>query len=279
MPNGSIHTSELIVITADLVIVRQPTGKLIACSRVSGADKTVLWDADPSDNNQMVFVGVLGSEKESIIFRSKDSLNFCRTPDCNGTLVRLPGVANIGTWMVTPIVMDSEFAYAGGDGIYRLKLDGTTNWELIAPKVERVASLALHGDSIYWTQPVTLGTVKTCPKTGCVGTPAVVVPNLNRPGDLIVDDKYVYVMEPAFRLDTDYGDRILRCPIGGCDEPTVLAENVGGMSGFSQDQSYIYFSGAENYCFDSQGVNQCQLQPSGTVSLRENSFYIAAIPK
>jgi len=285
VPAENIFASNFTVVNSD-VLLTFPTGKLAACSRSSCNDPTLFLDG-LTDNAQLSFTGVVASDNESILCSFGPqiipaSYYYCKTADCNGTIVKLPVPAAFdgSQGAIYDLVIDSEFAYAGEEtGIYRLKLDGTTNWELIAANVGRIARLALHGDSIYWTEPVTLGTVKTCPKTGCIGTPAVVVPKLNRPTALIMDDNYVYVMEPAFRHETEYGDRILRCPIGGCDEPTVLAKNVGCWSGFSQDQSYIYFSGAENYCFDSEGVNQCRLQPIENVSPRDNSFYIAAIAK
>jgi hypothetical protein len=197
----------------------------------------------------------------------------CRASDCDTTLERVQLEAPAGAAGFSPgnqIVADEGYLYATSydQRIIRFPQDGGTFEEVaMAGSDGLIANIAVHGENVYWLESEyssnydAPGRVLSCPKTGCQGEPKLVVDNLVKPIDLVVDDTFVYFTEPRYlcqscsdtSTEPDGPDRLSRCSIEGCASPTVLVENAG--LGFElngqctaatphlvMDDSYVYFA-------------------------------------
>jgi hypothetical protein len=256
---------------------------LIACSRDDCNQPQTLVGSKPggSIENPVVIAAVDGT----LVLRTDDGLARCDLANCEGTMSPLPSppAPDVSTSFPKAYAVEGGFVYAAmaSGTVYRTRIDGTNLVEVVAEN-QNVGQLAVRGDSIYWTEPVALGSVKTCPKTGCLDEPKRLMTDLNRPQRIAADDQYVYVMEPCNPRASAVRDRILRCDISGCDAPTVLVENVGAMSDLFLDDQNLYFAGAPSCgCIDEQGTNHCLVTPAtGEIEpLIVFDYYVAAVPK
>jgi hypothetical protein len=144
----------------------------------------------------------------------------------NTTLKRVPIVGGMAQ-EVGPIEyggevgfvrLDAErvyWAYSGYDPPYIGYVYGQSKSDLSAPKIvygtanQGSIGVAVDDTNIYWTNgSVTdigaslqrVGTILTCPKTGCVGEPTVVASSLLAPGALAIDGAAIYFLSYGSRL-------------------------------------------------------------------------------
>lgn len=262
---------------------------LSGCSSSECSNRTGL--STNSDLGDLSDLYIVASDAESLLLESFSSsgLFYCKLPDCKGTAVTLPSLVRPdgADLHANAYAIDETFAYFGDDeGIYRVKLATTGELEPVALGQVHTGRIALHGDSVFWTESIAAGSVKTCPKTGCVKTPKQLMVNLNHPFDLVIDDRFIYTLEPCTSNTggihdsssrDEMHDRLLRCSIAGCDTPTVLTENTGAVGNLTQDTDYVYFSGSTGCnCVGDDRTNSCN--SLGWVP-RSYDNYIAVIPK
>jgi hypothetical protein len=175
------------------------------------------------------------------------------------------------------VVLDGDYLYmadypAGGGGrLLRTRKDGTGTFDVLASNVSEAGLVARNG-ALYWDDGQALGSVFTCPETGCVGAPRTVVGNLAALESIAVDDDYVYLTYPAnagvLPGNVPNTDEVLRCPISGCDQPTAIAASVGIDGLVAVDDAYVYFVGT-----DCDGLEQTPQY------FTDQCAYIAAVPK
>lgn len=246
----------------------------MACPRTGCLKGDSLFSADARQGmvlaaaGNMLLVLVADAERNSELYS-------CESGHCLETMIALPrgpGLRQPGIYY-SAFEMDSEYAYiADRQDIFRTRLDGTGATEVIAQGEQTIGQLRLHGDSIFWTEHVAFGTVKSCAKAGCIGAPKLLVTNLDRPVSLVVDDEFLYVMEPCGNSMNWSRDRLLRCAITGCDVPTVLAENVGSLMSTYQPALY---QDADNLYFVASP--SCSTAPASGYD--PSDYYIAVVPK
>lgn len=251
---------------------RPEPAEIAFCPHWDCTEPTPLWKS--SSLPQGYAPSIIGATETSVLFSTgSPGLKFCQLDDCLGTLIELPDLPTSTQGLPVNVqaeAYDDRYVYLGGtDGIYRMKLDGTGVAEPITPAEPRFGRMVLSSDTLYWTETTALGSVKSCPKTGCLGAPIVLMSALNHPVELIVDNSHIYVMEPCYTQDTLKGDRLLRCPLEGCDQPTVLTENVGSGDGLTQDADHVYFVGSPT----------CNCMSSPSCSFKPGDNYVAVIPK
>lgn len=169
----------------------------------------------------------------------------CRAADCSSSIQRVPMRAPDGVESFlegSRIAADDEYLYVlANQRILRVRKDGTMPFEVVVQTSTSMAEIAVDQDNVYWSEPVMLGTLSACPKTGCQGAPEILVKNLNCPTKLLVDDTNLYFIEPR-DTNGEYGsnwsahhDRLLRCSKLGCAEPTVVIEGAGIGASFNHD--------------------------------------------
>ena len=175
----------------------------------------------------------------------------CSTDDCASTARTVSVVASTTALDLSSfefLVADSEYAYvANSVEIARLPIDGSALPQFIAHDQHDIASLTLHGDSLFWTETGPLGAVRTCPKTGCLGEPREIIGGRLNPRTLAVDDQAIYFVEggQTERLERSPQpvlDQVFRCPISGCTAPTLMAAKQG-VDELEVDDKYLYFNG------------------------------------
>ncbi len=145
----------------------------------------------------------------------------------NATLRRVP-IAGGADETVGPIEyggqvgfvrLDNErvyWAYSGSDPPYTGYVFSQPKADLTAPKIaygtnnQGSVGVAVDESNVYWTNGSAtdigasyerIGTVVTCPKTGCVGEPTVVAKDLLAPWAIAVDGNALYILS--------YGSRYL----------------------------------------------------------------------
>ncbi|MGA9653151.1 MAG: hypothetical protein WBV96_04500 [Polyangia bacterium] len=94
--------------------------------------------------------------------------------------------------------------------------------------------LAIDNDFVYVTDsnPLSLGMVLRCAKTGCGAQPVVLANGLNSPLGIVADGAHVYWIE---------NDQVRLCAVEGCNNsPTTLATGAGSLTALAVDEQYVY---------------------------------------
>jgi hypothetical protein len=224
----------------------------------------------------------------------------CAADNCNATLTPVPvelpdGVARLDSR--NRIVADQDYLYTvNGYRILRMSKDGSMPVQVVVDGEAFIGDIAVSGDSVFWTEHVAFGSVKACPKTGCVGTPRILVSGLHLPLSLAADAERVYFTEPreasrALNQCSSPGfsypcppttvpgsDRLSSCALGGCAGPTVLAENAGIAGMVLVDDRFVYVLGSDLKLEAELWVVNAAPQVAQPPEFW-GSFYIAALPK
>jgi hypothetical protein len=212
------------------------------------------------------------ADDTTLVFIADGVVGSCAIDDCESSLKGLDVTSARDAGIVDvprDVVLDGPYLYVSTDGgIVRANKDGT-GAQVIVKDQPFLDAIAVHGDSVYWTEHVSFGRVQSCPLTGCNGVPRVVAGGLPQPTYVTVDDQYVYLTYPGVTdtapPDPQFAERLLRCPISGCDTPEVLLENEPIDGPVVTDDKYIYYSARDCASAGSSGIGRCD--------------YIAAIPK
>ena len=216
----------------------------------------------------------------------------CRASNCKPTSERFAMTPPAGE---SPLAFshmlgqDDGFLYlTGGNTItidwtlLRVPKDPNASYEILSPiSPTSLGGFALYGDNMYWTEYEGAGRVLSCPKTGCMGAPKILMTGLNGPTSLAVDDDTIYVIEPpqvsmlmaisGSPTEVVLPGRVLKCPITGCAEPAVLyaGSDERLMTQLVVDDRFVYFYGSN-----------CHIDfSSGSVDPWAPCAFIAAIPK
>ena len=212
------------------------------------------------------------------------------------------------------VAYDDEYVYLVDSGastantrIARLKKDMSAPFEVILPSIQTHPSVfGVDGDTLYWVEDIVGGRLFSCPNSGCVGAPTVLMTGLNRPTDLVVDSSFLYVLESPLvdtsaspsTVDYAYGatcdslvrsvgsgspgytvtrpGRILKCPLTGCSNPTVIyaTSDEYVLDKIRLDDRFVYFHGMHSFTFPGS--------PPGSSTfpvLRRFDGFIGAVPK
>lgn len=129
----------------------------------------------------------------------------CQALNCAATrveteLVSPAGVAAVEYLGLSSLCLHGDAVYVheyGGRRILKAPIDGSVPFEVIARDEPRLADLAVDNESIYWSEGVSYGSVKVCPKQGCGIAPRSLLSNLNDAAMIVVDETSLYVIEPA----------------------------------------------------------------------------------
>jgi len=189
-----------------------------------------------------------------VIATREGTLLTCSEADCDGSVERVPVAAptgEVGFTGTSNIAADAEYYYLLSEKrILRLRKDGSVPFEVIARDVGTVSQLIVHGDALYWLESFP-AKLRSCPKTGCAGTPTSVLDALHAPFAAIVEDDATYISEPAEMTPGDANgyaqpspgsDRILRCNAAGCSalQRSSNAPHYGVVGPINVDSSNIY---------------------------------------
>lgn len=244
-----------------------PEGYGIASSALSDLAPVTYYPARSTSAPTSITV-----DDSTLVFIADGVVGGCAIDDCEGSLKGLDVTSARDAGIVNgprDVVLDGAYIYVSTDGgIVRAHKDGT-GAQVIVKDQPFLDAIAVHGDSVYWTEYVAPGRVQSCPLIGCNGAPRVVADGLPQPTYVTADDQYVYLTYPGVTdtppPDPQYAKRLLRCPSGGCDTPEVILENEPIDGPVLTDDKYIYYS-----------AHECTYSERVTNGLCE---YIAAIPK
>jgi hypothetical protein len=180
------------------------------------------------------------------------------------------------TW-TSHVALDDDYVYmTTGSRVLRAPKSGVGMFQVLARDQLATTAIALNATSVFWIERPALSggpkvlppaRIRVCPKSGCDGDAAVVVQGLQKTDYLAVDESFVYFWE-AYLVPGGSGlivDRLSRCAVTGCGEPTVLAENLGIHGPIFLDESFVYFSGLK-----------CDI---GETVEKDGCSYLGALPK
>jgi hypothetical protein len=107
---------------------------------------------------------------------------------------------------------------------------------MVAGAKQAVATndLAIDNDFVYVTDsnPLALGMVLRCAKTGCGAQPVVLATGLNSPFGIVADGAHVYWIE---------NDQVRACAVDGCNNnPTTLAAGAASLTALAVDAQFVY---------------------------------------
>jgi hypothetical protein len=201
----------------------------------------------------------------------------CDAPDCVGTLRRFdmnPPTGSETYRVAIVLAQDAEYLYlldrpnTVAWRVVRVLKDDSRPFEVLLETPLDIGQFELQGESFYWLEPIALGRLLSCPKSGCSGSPTVLVEGLNSPTSLAVDDEAVYLSEPP-ELVYSYGPRgvelvnvsrpgrLLSCPKTGCASPTVLhTGDEFSIGRLLVDDRFLYFGGSD--CKPDETFEQCR---------------------
>jgi hypothetical protein len=114
-----------------------------------------------------------------------------------------------------------------------------------AEGVQMPAALAVDATNVYWLETGSLGAVKTCPRTGCVGAPMTIAAEQSFPYWLAIDaeNAYWFSFQGAWWAGKDVATQLVRCPLTGCGaDPVVLATNQVSSLDIALDKTHVYWS-------------------------------------
>lgn len=248
----------------------------------TAADSTISSVTLPIPSLGLPFVSGIPIVDRGFLYAAtqQNTLIRCGLLDCFNSLERFAmtppsGVAPLSTSLVYYsgiVAQDNDYLYlvdmptdAGGNRLLRVAKDLSASFEVIVPDTQTTSNtFRVHGDTVYWVEHVAMGRLLSCPKSGCVGSPSVLMTGLNNPTGLATDDTSLYVLEPPltvlsltrntltdayfFSATVSRPGRILKCPLTGCSDPSVLYTTTDEieLDQMMVDDRFVYFRG--NYC-------------------------------
>lgn len=130
---------------------------------------------------------------------------------------------------------------AWNGGLARVPRAGSAPYEPIEP--DWPYDYFIHGDQIYWTENGKPTAVYSCPKSGCTGEPAPVMNNIIYGQHITHDNDTIYVLDMPDMADPILlggGQRLLRCPMTGCNEPAIVLDGTVNPTAVASDNEHIY---------------------------------------
>lgn len=172
---------------------------------------------------------------------------------------------------------DAEYLYGSWHArILRIRRDTPSPFEVLARDEPALGGLVVQGDAMYWTESVTLGAVKTCPTTGCVDEPEIVLDGLDAPRQLTIDQNYLYVVEPMRFTWTTIAEsipgtgRLVRHALDGSEPQRVLAEGRDGLGKVLFSATLGLFLSCED---------RTKIEPTQNLTMPPAACQILAIPR
>jgi hypothetical protein len=171
---------------------------------------------------------------------SGDVVLRCHPESCDDSLAAIPLRSPIGAPLTFRreipgrLLVDDKYIYANNDhDVVRLSKSGPfvdsrgeyVEYEPLLHRDDELGGFSLHGDRMYWLNIDSnlLGTLRSCPKSGCVGEPEIHATAAGTIGAFLIDGDNLYL------IATDGADqsapRLLRCPLADCSDPTLLFES------------------------------------------------------
>lgn len=201
-------------------------------------------------------------DDDRLYFVSAESVIACSVQDCTSTERRYRMKAPAGEAPFTrasQLIADADRLYMVADTrLVSVAKDGQDTFDVITAAVDQGASIAVNDQEVFLSETGPLSKIYACPKTGCAGSPRVVVQNLQWPVHLLVLGDSLYIVESPWMgmgspsAAPPYGkDRISRCPVAGCDAPEVLLETDPLKGPLVTDGEHVLFPGP---CYPPQGT-------------------------
>jgi hypothetical protein len=103
-----------------------------------------------------------------------------------------------------------------------------------------LGAIAVDATNVYWVNDGATGTVKTCPASGCAGSPKTIASMQDHPRAIAVDGTNVYWANYG---STTNDGTVMKVPIPG-GNLTVLASNQGQPNNIALDTNNVYWSNA-----------------------------------
>jgi hypothetical protein len=132
-------------------------------------------------------------------------------------------------------------------GVATVPKDGSAPARSIVEGVLMPRSLAIQGDTVYWSESYTGGAVKRCPFAGCSATPMVLASSVELPALLDVDgDRAFWFLSTGMwygQAGQDAPAQLVQCSVDGCgSSPTVLVTEPHGPVALAVDSTHIYWA-------------------------------------
>lgn len=215
---------------------------------------------------------------------SQNALVKCDWFNCANTTKRFTMTPSSGVEPLRAagiVAQDEDYFYlvdmitsSGGMRLLRVIKDASSPFEVVMPFIQtKPGAYSVHHNTLYWVEDVVAGQLLSCPSSGCIGAPTVLMSGLNSPTGLLVDDTSLYALEPPTIATSGQGvsvtlpGRILKCPLSGCANPTVLytTTDESSLDQMTVDARFVYFRGS--YC------------DPNLATFETRCGFIAAIPK
>jgi hypothetical protein len=209
-------------------------------------------DAAPTSLT-LAFAWAMASDGQNLYWTTQDEVSVmaCSLAGCGDTPLTLwSDLATSPNLLTSGIAVDDEDVYwATEDGeILKCAKSDCTSAILVASGPVTAAQIAIDDLNVYWTtsQPLGLGQVLKCPKTGCGDSPTTLVSGLSSAYGIATDGASVYWAELGGSSCCVGGPgrgRIAECATSGCnDQPTTLAGGLTQPSGIAVDANNVYWT-------------------------------------
>ncbi len=141
----------------------------------------------------------------------------------------------------------------------------TTLWEppVVGAPGHGVASGAVVDDTnVYWTN--SLGTIYTCPKSGCGAGPTIVATTRSYVSVIAVDADNVYWTNNNPETSPEiFSGKIYQCAKSGCgSSPILLADGINGARGLAIDSANVYWVEYFGGTLSSCAIGGCNGRPT-----------------
>jgi hypothetical protein len=125
--------------------------------------------------------------------------------------------------------------------------DGSAAIRYIAEGLSMLRSIAVQGETVYFSEFYSGGWVKSCPVSGCGKAPTVLASSLDFPTLLDVDGDRAYWFQSIGdwygHPGQDAAADLMECPLEGCgSSPTVLATELHGPLALAVDATHFYWA-------------------------------------
>ncbi|MDP9037609.1 MAG: hypothetical protein M3O50_22660 [Myxococcota bacterium] len=219
-----------------------------------GAQPTVVYSFDSgTDAGPTTTITAIAVDGTSVYWATKGapadgSIMKCPVGGCSQPTVLASGLGS-----PSALALDAMNVYwttsptgtVSGGTVMQCAVGGCVGPTTVAQSPDMPVSLAVDSANIYWT--MSNGQTSSGMKIPIGGsTPTVMVAGLSGVAALAVDGKSVYwLSNPGGGRS---GGAILKCAVGGCDTPTVLADSAGSGgavfgSALALDSTSIYWAG------------------------------------